>query len=545
MKFTSPFTKCVLPFLFLATAWQATFSQSFKTQSISVFKNGLAFVQKKASLKTSGQQATLFSIGGSSDTTLGLQEQLGALKFGSLWFRSPGNELHSVSRYAKRQQRSIPVQSLPELLRSNIGKPATFRFRDVHAAQDPAIRKDPVRIAADTWTLEGDFLVLHADGKWSNALLRDLEGVDFNDKPNLHRSVDEDQLGLHLQFTSSKSRQEVELMYVREGIYWVPTYHLDIQPGGKARLRLVANLLNDVEDIEDCHMDFVVGTPNFEFRDIPTPMGSEASVAEFMQQLAGQRQAAGLGRQPVFDLGSAAFSNSISYNYSQQDATQTQRFIVQPESDLEDGMFVYSKDNVSLRKGGRALIDLFEATLPAEKVYHADLPRNPIGPVNAPSTRQEVIQSYKLQNTSGCPLTHGPVFVTSSQSGDLRPLANDKILFTPAGLPAYVKVADASDVLLYAEEKESTGQLQGLVGWRKLSMESTISLTNMREEPVTVEVTRIIEGEPDKCSSDWKLEVLRKKLRKRNQLNLVTWRVELPAQHSKTIRYGYTVHNYD
>lgn len=518
--------------------------QGFKTQSISVFKNGLAFIQKSAKVNVKDRQAIIYDLGTTSDSTLQLKDELQELKFGSLWFNSPNSDLHSVSRYSSLIENSTPLLNLRELLTNNAGKPATFVFRDTHAASDPKIRKDPIRVLADTWTLTGDFLMINSAGKWSNALMRDLEGVEFLSKPNLNRKVQEEKLGLHLQFNSSSRTQDVEMMYVRNGIYWVPTYHLDLLSEKKARLRLVANLLNDVEDIEDCNMNFVVGVPNFEFQDIATPLGNDASVAEFMQELLRQRIAdAGSPTQNI-SLNTAAFSNSISYNYSSQDNTATQRFIVKPEGDLEDGMYLYTKDHVSLRKGGRALIDLFEEDVAVEKIYHSEIPRSNINSLNRVSTRNDVIQSFKIENNTGRPLTHGAVFVTSSQGKNIRPIANDKILFTPAGMPAYIKAADANDIILYDEEKESTGSIQSLTGWKKLTMDASFSITNMREEPVTIEITRMIEGTPKQSSKDWDQEILRKKLRKQNQVTKVKWRIELKAQQTKKVEYKYTVNNY-
>ncbi len=540
--------KILLLILFTIIGINISYSQGFKTQSISVFKNGLAFIQKSAQVKVKDQQAILYDLGTTSDSTLNLKDELKALKFGSLWFRSPNQDLHSVSRYSSQVDNYLPIQNLRELLTSNPGQPATFFFKDTHAAIDPAIRKDPVKVLADTWTLTGDFLMLSSGGKWSNAHLSDLEGVEFLSKPKLKRKTQEEKLGLHLQFNSSKSRQDVEMMYVRKGIYWVPTYHLDIVSANEARLRLVANLLNDVEDIEDCSMNFVVGVPNFEFKDIATPLGNDATVEQFMQELAGQRLATATAVNPHFNLNSAAFSNAVSYNYSSRDNTSstqtTQRFIVEPESDLEDGMFLYPKENISLRKGGRALIDLFEENVPLEKVYHCELPPNSINSLNQSATRRDVIQSFKISNRTGRPLTHGPVFVTSSQGESIRPIANDKILFTPSGMNAYIKAADANDILLYDEEKESTGNIQALTGWKKLTMDAGFSITNMREEPIVIEVTRLIHGEPKRASSDdWEEEIVRKKLRKQNQISRLKWRIELKAQQTKKIDYKYTVNN--
>lgn len=539
--------KAIVLFLICYTV-QTISGQGFKTSSISVFKNGLAFVQKEAKVKVKDKQAVLYDLGTTSDTTVNLDDELEELKFGSLWFRSPGGALHSVSRFTSSVETSTPILNLTELLDLNAGKPATFFFRDTHAANDPAIRKDPVQVVADTWTLNGGFLMLSSAGKWRNAHLKDLEGVEFLAKPNLKRKTSKEEMGLHLQFNNNQSSQDIQMMYVRNGIYWVPTYHLDLVSGGKAKIRLVANLLNDVEDIEDCHMNFVAGVPNFKFRDIATPMGSDLSVAQFMQELASLRVAL-TGQTPTnpMNLNSAAFSNSISYNYSAQDNTvtqNTQRFIVQSEGGLEDGMFLYEKENVSLRKGGRALIDLFETTVPVSRIYRTELPGNTITTLNQNSTRGKVIQSFKLENTSGRPWTHGPVFVTDSRGKYIKPIANDKILFTPANMPAYVKAADANDILIYHEEHESTGNIQGLTGWKKLTMDASFSLTNLRNETVTVEVERILEGNPKQTTKGWKQKVLRKKLRKQNQMTQITWEVKLKPQETIKVKYDYTINNY-
>jgi|GEM_PF-2296421 len=545
--------KTIVFFLICSFA-QALSAQGFKTSSISVFKNGLAFVEKKARVAAKDKQAVLYNLGTTSDSTVTLKEELQSLKFGSLWFRSPSGVLHSVSRYASNVESTTPVLNLPELLEQNAGKPATFFFRDRHAASDPTLRKDPIPVVAETWTLNSGFLMISSGGKWRNGHIKDLEGVEFLNKPNMDRKISSEEMGLHLQFNNSKVSQEIEMMYVRNGIYWVPTYHLDILPSGKARIRLVANLLNDVEDIEDCHMNFVAGVPNFEFKDVATPMGSELSIAEFMQELAGKRRSpviSGVVAQPLQTLSNATYSNSISYNYSAQDNTTTpvtQQIVVEPETEeegqLQDGMYLYEKDNVSLRKGGRALIDLFATTVPVERIYRSKLPANGISVLNRNTTRGTVIQSFKLENSSGRPWTHGPVFVTDSRGKYIKPIANDEILFTPANMPAYVKAADANDILIYHEEHESTGNIQGLTGWKKLTMDASFSLTNLRNERVVIEVERMVTGEIKNSNKDYNQQILRKKLRKQNQISKVTWRVELKPKQTVKVKYNYTINNY-
>ena len=125
MNAKDPIMKKTILLLALAMGCQWGLAEGFKTQSISVFKNGLAFIQKKATVKVARRQAIIYDLGTTSDSTLTLKEELKALKFGSLWFRSPSKDLHSVSRYASSVEGKLPVRNLRELLEENIGKPAT------------------------------------------------------------------------------------------------------------------------------------------------------------------------------------------------------------------------------------------------------------------------------------------------------------------------------------------------------------------------------------------------------------------------------------
>src|SRR5262249_50697708 len=57
----------------------------------------------------------------------------------------------------------------------------------------------------------------------------------------------------------------IGLVYVQKGLRWIPSYRVDIDGAGKARVKMEATLVNDLIDLDDATVHLVVGVPRFEF----------------------------------------------------------------------------------------------------------------------------------------------------------------------------------------------------------------------------------------------------------------------------------------
>ena len=173
----------------------------FHTKSISIFKNGTAFFRKTATFDASSGEVLLSNLSianpeqkappkpspnpirwqyGSGMHSIWnyqhsrIDEQLTQVRFGTLWFFSPGNPLKSVSRYNAPTDVERPVRDIPGILRENEGKPMEIKLKRL---------KEPLRVPK--WEISGNFLCLSSEGQWVTAMLSEVEHVAFADKPDM------------------------------------------------------------------------------------------------------------------------------------------------------------------------------------------------------------------------------------------------------------------------------------------------------------------------------------------------------------------------
>ena len=61
----------------------------------------------------------------------------------------------------------------------------------------------------------------------------------------------------------SRDRVRVGMTYVQKGLRWIPSYRVDVDGQGKARVKLQATLVNDLVDLNDVTVRLVVGGTPF------------------------------------------------------------------------------------------------------------------------------------------------------------------------------------------------------------------------------------------------------------------------------------------
>lgn len=84
---------------------------------------------------------------------------------------------------------------------------------------------------------------------------------------------------LTLKLENVAKDSKVGVVYVQEGLRWVPSYKLDIDGSGKARVQMEASLQNDLIDLKDATVNLVVGVPSFEFKDLIDPIALQQELA--------------------------------------------------------------------------------------------------------------------------------------------------------------------------------------------------------------------------------------------------------------------------
>jgi hypothetical protein len=525
-----------------------------KPVSIATFKNGLAFVVREGSLKLASGEAKIPFV---PMATLG-----------SLWVapNDPGASVEELVAYRYDETKSGPADSVAQLLEANPGKMVTVTYGtkeytgEIVGLKDPEKKETPgsgseIEMRPITVQPEQQFLLLKSEGKLVALPLGGIGTVSFPQDAILRLDHTEQMKALRLKVKGAGDHANLTMGYLEKGIGWTPSYLVSLKDEKTAELTLQAVVTNDVEDIRNADVFFVVGVPNFAYSDIPSPMALEQSLAELMKDAEGSMSArrnsfsnaltgqfqAGIGAGSGGGVGSGAsgdFSSVVS------------DLVGAPEEDL----FLYSHTGTTLKRGERATYNVFSASVAIEHIYEweiADTSRvDALGNVqnnynnqNTPdqAAMNNVWHSLRMKNSTKFPWTSGPGMVISGT----KPLAQDTMLYTPKGATSNLKLTVATDVRASQQELEverQTGVQRHLSNnYDLVTVEGTLKLENYKAKDVHLLIHKSLRGEVASSTDDGKAEKIARGIAADNPASLVSWDLTLKAGEKKTITYRYKV----
>ena len=306
---------------------------------------------------------------------------------------------------------------------------------------------------------------------------------------------------------------ELRLFYFTPGVRWIPTYRLSGELETEGGLALQAEILNELEDIEEAEFDLVVGVPNFRFKSVISPLTLERamqnSLAQAAPQLMGQSN----------PLSNALFSQRSGEHMRAAadvfDVADPQVGDIAPELGAtgEQDLFVYNAGRLSLAKGARATINLWELEVPIEPLYTLDLDvvrgsesqaylRNSGTQQDSPLQLAEnpVWHQLRLQNGSSFPWTTGPALLLRG----LIPLGQELLTYTPRGAQVMVPVTVAVDVQGRSREqqlqREEDAVRRNGHSYDRVTKRMTVEVTNFRTETAELHIQVGLGGEVTRAS---------------------------------------------
>jgi len=299
-------------------------------------------------------------------------------------------------------------------------------------------------------------------------------------------------------------------------------------------------MMNDAENIENSDLHFVVGVPNFQSSHVPSIFTADAMLQNIMQFLGSNpRQVHG-----VF-LNSVTTQTSSGYGDSSQTTPTSQ------QSGQQEDLFYYSLKGKSLKKGGRAIFDLFEMEIPIEHRYTVELPQfqqnhNYNRQVKLPKNN-EVKHKICIENPSKIPFTTGTVLIMNKDGKLTQPLAQSLIHFTSVGGDSKTEITLATDIrvnesLKELERKENVKRWSDR-SWDQIKLQGEVKVKNFKNEEVKMEVSKLIVGELIKSDAEW--EINNNYLSysdSPNSINDLVWIFEIGAGEEKTIKYEFFVY---
>ena len=327
-------------------------------------------------------------------------------------------------------------------------------------------------------------------------------------------------LTLHLAWPNNKPEKTVEvgMAYLQKGIRWIPNYRVELDGKGKAVVKLQATLINEMTDLDNVTVNMVVGVPTFQFKDLTDPVALGQTVATLSPHFNSNAQSR------------FAFSNSIQTQVGlEQQILSNPPGAEAPPIDLgpdikssgkSEDLFIFQVKNVSLKKGQRLVVPVSQETLPYKDVHVLEVPFAPPPEMQASINDAQqaglarlylapkVTHKVRLQNKGVTPLTTAPALIVK----DDRVLAQGMMTYTSPGSASDLTVTTAVDIKVKKADKETkrtpnAAIYNGDQYWR-IDLEGSLKLTNLRDQPVEIEVVRHVLGNAGDASDGGKVEMV-------------------------------------
>lgn len=510
------------------------FAQEFKTKSVSVFKNGQSFFQKSGNLESTSNSFFL------------PEDAISHALFGSLWFDAPNNEIRLIKSYPDTIETTEQIQAVhfAELLQANIGKEMVLHLTDGSQIKgtlenlprrfDPATNRDiPVQM-----------ILFKTSEGWLTFHLAEISKFDFAEKPNLQNEVTKKQAKYRIEivFDKPKSKQDLDLMYLRNGLVWAPEYFLELKSETKASLTLQAEIANNSENLQNINLNLVVGVPNFKY-------ANESSwILDFMKTVAVRNN-----RQIQNGFMNVS-ANPITYSIDQSAAASPFSSNSDDIGNDNEDLFVYSFPNFSLPKGGRALQHIFKDEIEIAHIYEVNLPGNNVPNKNQnfffqPSNKNPVVHTIRIDNQTNNPWTTGAVFVSKPKDGIQQPISQDLLNYTPSKGHSFIKLTEAPDVKINHKETQVKREKRVLVFPKEngyhydlITVEGSIKIKNHKRKAIDMNVRKTISGKLLSSSLKY-LEQIPPSIRHSpNQITNFCWEPSIEAGGTLTITYTYQMY---
>jgi hypothetical protein len=384
-----------------------------------------------------------------------------------------------------------------------------------------------------------------------------LRNIEFFGQPKMEKPKISKENRLSIKVDNAKDNEKINLgiAALERGIRWIPAYRVEVKgsPVKEAKLELEAMLINELTDLKNSEVYFVVGVPHFMFQDLMSPLSMNtafAGVSGYFQTGAGNSRRDSFSNAIMSQV-SISSDDAVSFN----DGSPTVPEEEKGNAFSAEQLFLYQTNQINLKKGERASLRLFSLTVPATEIFEwtlndsVDTRKRYLEYSNSsnsiPFTQDlssKVWYALRLKNNTGMPWTTA----SAISFRDWKPLGQDMLTFTPVGGENILRVTPATEVIgTHTLEEKSRTQSRMRYGgsdydFDLITVQGKIKLRNIKKEPVEVVLTRNVVGEVSEASDGGKISREGLNLQAVNPNSIVKWNLMLPSGE-KEIIYTYKI----
>ncbi len=296
-------------------------------------------------------------------------------------------------------------------------------------------------------------------------------------------------LRVHVAATGGKTPAEAKLgmAYLRKGITWIPEYTLKVIDEDTAELSLRGTLVNEAEDLVHCDVNFVVGVPHFLHTDYLAPVAMGQVIRTIGSAVAPREVMSQIANQAVF---ANSFQNRVDAVVDQpvpvmgRDVKDALGNLPQMEGAGGADFTVYSRKDLTLRRGEKAIVTLFTKKIKYSHIYRWSPP--------------EALQHFLvLHNQTETAWTTGPCLALGASG----PLSEDILKYVPKNGDGEFPVTTAINIAQQKDESEVDRKLRAHEPSHQyyvdlVTLEGELKIRNYEKTPITVVVSNKVMGKP-------------------------------------------------
>jgi hypothetical protein len=391
---------------------------------------------------------------------------------------------------------------------------------------------------------QNGYLLLRTAEKVMALSPSEITGVEFTGAPNLTSTSSEERRFLRFRARNAAGKIPLAMGYLERGLGWTPSYLIELKDKNTAEMTMQSVVINDAEDLTHTDLFFVVGFPNFRYANIDSPMTLRQSLTELMNSL----NRGGTARSDS-GIASQSLSNTMSAEETPAPEVALTSAVSELSGDSEQDLFLYSRPDATLKKGERALYNVFTTTISYSEIYewevrdaaHVDFYGNYLASYrrDAESVQNAAWHSLKIKNGSKFPWTTAPAMVIHGT----RPIAQEMLSYTPKGAASILKLTIASDIHVAREESEiervKAAVHSGSNTYDAITVEGTLKVHNYKNTDAPLHITRNITGELISATNDGKSRKTATAIQALNPSSIVEWEIPMKAGEQISIKYRY------
>ncbi|MBN2296463.1 MAG: hypothetical protein JXM70_28800 [Pirellulales bacterium] len=342
-------------------------------------------------------------------------------------------------------------------------------------------------------------------------------------------------LRIHTVSEDKKSGDKARLgmAYLRKGITWIPEYTLKVIDEETAELTLRGTVVNEAEDLVHTDVHLVVGVPHFVHTEYMAPI----AVGQVIRAIGSSMAPKAAMTQQMMNRAALVGNNYVQI----KPEGVVNREISQPDDTLKKAVgnlpqlggaaatdyTVYTKKDLTLRRGEKAIVTLFVKKIKYSHIYRWSPP-------------SAMRHSLVLHNQTDTPLTTGPCLAISNG----RPLSEDLLKYTPKGGNGDLPVTAAINISHHKSEREIERKLKAHspstnVHFDLVTLEGKLTLRNYEKRAVRIVIDNPIPGKPIDADDKGCMSVDPAKLKLLERAGSIEWTVEIEPGQDKTLTYRY------